>query len=143
MNVAILAGLLLGAPQPEAHHVEIDHQGQRVDVTYQSATDVIHKQVGAVGAAGRGSTLRCVWRANISVAREARSTAGHVLARTIAGDAPVEGSRPGWCSAQRGAIAQDIAARSADTRAHLLAVAERDREVLALELDTAHAAGRS
>ena len=143
MNVAILAGLLLGSPQAEAHRIEIDHRGQRVEVTYQGAADVSHKQSGTVGAAGRASTLRCAWRANVSVAREARSAAGHVLARSITAEAPIVGSRPGWCSGQRDAIAQEVAARRGEVREHVLTVAERDREILALELDTAHAAGRS
>ncbi len=144
MNLIIAAGLLLGSPTAAAdHRVEIDHRGQRVDVTYRSAMDVAHKQVGAVSAPGRAGTLRCAWKANVSVERQARSAAGHVLTRTIASDAPIEGSRPGWCSGQRNAIAQEVAARTGEVREHLLAVAERDREALALELDAAHSPARS
>lgn len=143
MSLIIAAGLLLGGQAADAHRVEIDHRGQRVDVTYRSTMDVTHKQVGTVGVGGRPSTLRCAWKANVSVNREARSTAGHVLARTIASDAPIEGTRPGWCAAQQGAIAQDVAARTGALRDHLLAVAERDREALALELDAAHSPVRS
>lgn len=143
MNLFIVAGLLLGATASDAHRVEIDHRGQRVDVTYRSDVDVAHKQVGAVGAPGRPTSLRCAWTANVSVHREARSAAGHVLARTIASDAPIEGSRPGWCKGQRGAIAQEVAARSGAVRDHLLAAAARDQEALALELDAAHAPVRS
>lgn len=143
MSLIIAAGLLLGAPAADAHRVEIDHRGHRVDVTYRSNLDVSHKQVGVAGPGGRASTLRCAWKANVSVHREARSAAGHVLARTIASDAPIEGSRPGWCSAQRAAIAQEVTARSTAVREHLLATAEQDREALALELDAAHAPARS
>lgn len=143
MNLIIAAGLLLGSPTIDDHRIEVDHRGQRVDVTYRSDMDVSHKQVGAVGAPGRASTLRCTWKANVSVQREARSAAGHVLTRTMTSDTPIEGSRPGWCSGQRNAIAQEVAARSGDVRDHLLAVAERDREALALELDAAHSPARS
>ena len=143
MSLMIVAGLLLGAPQVDAHRIELDHRGQRVDVTYHSDLDIEHKQLGAVGPGGRASTLQCAWKARVSVQREARSGAGHVLSRTIASDAPIEGRRAGWCKGQRDAIAQDVAARSGDVQAHLLAVAERDREALALELDRAHGPARS
>ena len=142
MSIFIAAGLLLGAPVVDSHRVEIDHQGQRVDVTYHSELAVKQRQVGTAGPAGRPSTLRCLWKANVSVEREARSAAGHVLKRTISSDAPIEGSRPGWCSGQRAAIEQEVASRSDQVREHLLAVAERDRETLALELDAAHSPAR-
>lgn len=143
MNLIIAAGLLLGSFTTDAHRLEIDHRGQRVDVTYRSDLDVEHRQVGTPAPGGRMSTLRCAWKARVSVQREARSPAGHVLTRTIASDAPIAGSRAGWCSGQRAAIAQEVAARSDDVRAHLLAVADRDREALALELDSAHSSARS
>lgn len=143
MSLILAAGLLLGAPTVDAHRVEMDHRGQRVDVTYRSNLDVTHKQVGTVGVGGRANTLRCAWKANVSVDRQARSAAGHVLARTITSDTPIEGSRPGWCSGQQTAIAQEVAARTGTVREHLLAVAERDREALALELDAAHMPVRS
>lgn len=143
MSLIIAAGLLLGGQAVDAHRVELDHRGQRVDVTYRSTLDVTHKQVGTVGVGGRAGTLRCAWKAKVSVDREARSAAGHVLTRTIASDTPIEGSRPGWCAGQRDAIAQEVASRTGAVRDHLLAVAERDREALALELDAAHTPVRS
>lgn len=143
MNLIVAAGLLLGSPVVDHHRIEIDHRGHRVDVTYRSDMDVTYKQVGAVGAPGRASTLRCTWTANVSVHREARSAAGHVLTRTIASDTPIAGNRPGWCAGQRQAIAKDVAARSGAVRDHLLAVAEGDREALALELDSAMSPARS
>lgn len=144
MSLFVVAGLLLGSPvATDAHRIAMDHRGQNVDVTYRSAVAVEHKQIGSAGPGGRPNTLQCAWKAKVSVQREARSAAGHVLARTIASDAPLEGRRAGWCSGQREAIAQDVAARSEAVRAHLLAVAERDREALALELDAAHSPARS
>ncbi len=50
MNLILAAGLLLGTPiATDAHRVEIDHKGQRVDVTYRSDVAVKHKQIGAAG----------------------------------------------------------------------------------------------
>ncbi len=144
MNLILAAGLLLGTPvATDAHRVEMDHKGQRVDVTYRSDVAVKHKQIGSAGPGGRASTLQCAWKANVSVQREARSAAGHVLSRTISSDTPIEGRRAGWCSGQREAIAQEVAARSDTVRDHLLAIAEKDREALALELDRAHSPARS
>lgn len=142
MSLIVIAGLLLGSPASDAHRIEMDHRGQRVDVIYRSDLAIEHRQVGAVGPGGRTSTLQCAWTARVSVQREARSSAGHVLARTIASDLPIEGRRAGWCAGQRAAIAQDVAARSGEARAHLLAVAEQDRATLALELDAAHGPAR-
>ena len=143
MSVILVAGLLLGSPVAgETHQTQVDHRGQRVDVTYRSAVDVRHRQVGAAGAAGRPSSLRCQWTAKMSVQREARG-ADRVLARTISSDTPITGSRPGWCEGQRGAIASEVASRGAGVREHLLAVAEEDRDALAAELDLHHGPARS
>lgn len=143
MNLVVTMGLLLSAAQPETHRVELDHRGARVDVTYRGDTLIEHKQIGMPAPGGRMSTLRCAWQARVSVHREARVAAGHVLTRTVASATPMEGSRPGWCSGQRVAIARDVAARSEDVRAHLLAVAASDRDTLALELDRAQTPARS
>ena len=144
MILTIVAGLMLGTPlAAEAHRVQFDHRGQQVDVTYRSDVDVRHKQLGAVGAPGRPSALRCAWTASVDVHREARHAAGHVVARTISAEAPLTGSRPGWCDTQRDAIARDVAARSGAVRDHLLAVAERDQDALVAELDAAHDRARS
>lgn len=144
MIVSIVAGLLLGSPvADEAHRMQIDHRGQKVDVTYRSAVDVSHKQVGAVGAPGRPSALRCAWTASVDVHREARHAAGHVVARTISAETPLTGSRPGWCDTQRDAIAQEVATKSGKVREHLMAVAARDQNALVAELDAAHDRARS
>ncbi|MBB3694321.1 hypothetical protein [Sphingomonas sp. BK580] len=147
MYVPLIAGLALALTATEpvpaaapdtAHQVQLDHRGQRVDVTYRSDVSVTHRQVGAVGAPGRPSALRCAWQASVAVQREARHPAGHVLARTVSADKPLTGSRPGWCATQKDAIAQDVAARSGAIREHLLAVAARDQDSLVAELDAAH-----
>jgi hypothetical protein len=147
MFTHIVAGLLLGssptaegpaAGPAEAHRVQIDHRGHSVDVVYRGSTTVAHRQQGAAGAPGRPHTLRCAWRASVEVHREARSAAGHVMSRRIVADEALTGARPGWCAAQRGAIAADVAARSGKVRDHLLAVARDDHATLVAELDAAH-----
>ncbi|TCP33361.1 hypothetical protein [Sphingomonas sp. BK235] len=146
MAFSIVAGLALALTATEplpaapdaAHQVQLDHRGQRVDVTYRSDIDVTHRQIGAVGAPGRPSALRCAWQASVAVQREARHPAGHVLARTVSAEQPLTGSRPGWCATQKDAIARDVAARSDTVREHLLAVAARDQDALVAELDAAH-----
>lgn len=138
MSIPLVVGLAsaLTAAAPDAsHQVQLDHRGQRVDVTYRGDVGVTHRQVGAPG---RPSALRCAWQASVAVQREARHPAGHVLARTVSAEKPLTGSRPGWCSTQKDAIAQDVAARSGTMREHLLAVAARDQDSLVAELDAAH-----
>lgn len=144
MSFIIAAGLMLGASvAADTHRTQIDHRGHRVDITYRSDLAVTRRQVGVAAPGGRAGTLRCVWSARVSVAREARSTAGHVLTRTLSSDRPISGSRAGWCDGQRAAIAAEVAARSDTVRAHLMALADEDRATLAAELDTVHADARS
>lgn len=145
MNIAILAGLMLGSSvqAPDVHHSRIDHRGASVDVTHRSDVRVEHRQVGSVGPGGRSSSLRCAWSAKMVVHREARSSSGSMLTRTIGSETPLTGSRPGWCSSQRSAIASDVSARSDRLRDHLLAVAEQDHDSLRAELDALHGPSRS
>lgn len=144
MSFIIAASLLIGAAAaPDTHQVQLDHRGQRVDVTYRHGVTIRHQQVGAAAAPGRPNSLRCRWHATVDVHREARHAAGHVAARRISSDAAVSGSRPGWCAGQRDAIARDVAAASGQFRDHLMAVATRDREAVLAELDAAHGPVRS
>lgn len=144
MSLIIAAGLLLGSPiVGDAHQVQLDHRGQRVDVTYRHQVTVRHRQVGAAGAPGRPVSLRCRWEASVDVHREARHVAGHIMTRRISADVPVSGSRPGWCAGQRDAIAQDVAAASGRVRDHMMAVAARDQDAVLAELDTLHGPARS
>lgn len=133
MTLLLVAGLLLGGI--EAHRVQIDHRGDAVEAVYRGDIAVEHRQVGAATGPGRANTLRCHWSATINVQREARHPAGHILSRSIAGEAPVGGSRPGWCEGQRAAIADEVARRADRLRDHMIDVAARDREILVAELE--------
>jgi len=145
VSIIVIAGLLLGSPiAGDAHQVQVEHRGTPVDVTYRSDVRIAHRQVGAVGAPGRPSALRCTWAASVDVHRELRHPAGHVSARQISSDAvAISGSRPGWCEASRQAIAQDVAAERARLRSHVEVIAAADRDAVLAELDTVSGGMRS
>ena len=50
----------------------------------------------------------------------------------------MQGSRPGWCTANRDRIAQEVAQRTADIKRYLMAAAEDDHPVLTAEIDRLH-----
>jgi hypothetical protein len=138
--IITFAGLLLGSVAVLAahdHRVDLTHGGHAVAATYRASVAVTHRQVGAVAAAGRASTLRCRWTAAVSVERHARRADGLVAVRTVDA-APISGSRPGWCATHRAAIAREVAARGEVVRARIAAAAAADRAALLADLDAAH-----
>ncbi|WP_343525812.1 hypothetical protein [Sphingomonas sp.] len=147
MSMMLMAGLMLGTLAGSdgaiEHRVQLDHHSGPVAVRYSADIGVSHKQVGAVAPGGRASTLRCQWSANVTVHREARASAGAMLRRSAARDGVIEGSRPGWCSAHRDAIAQEVAQRRDAVKAHLQAVAQEDHPVLRAEIDRLHSETRA
>lgn len=135
-----LAGMMLAAamaapPTGMAHSVRIDHATGAVHSDYSADVQVSHRQVGTVGAGGRPSTLRCMWSAGLTVDRQARHASGSMLTRSFASDTVVEGSRPGWCSAQKASIAREVATRTPELRARLIELAREDHPVLHAEID--------
>ncbi|WP_294199812.1 hypothetical protein [uncultured Sphingomonas sp.] len=147
MHMLWMAGLALGAAAASEgaleHQVQLDHHSGPVAVRYSADVGVTHKQIGAVTTGGRPSTLRCLWSANVTVHREARGTTGTTLMRSAARDGVIEGSRPGWCTTQRAAIAQEVAARRDAVQEHLQAVAQEDHGLLRSELDRLHSETRT
>lgn len=138
-----MAGLLLGAmvAAPDSgieHTVRIDHRSGVVESQYSADVQITHRQVGTVGAGGRPSTLRCIWSAGLVIDRQARHPSGSTMARSFAHEGVVEGSRPGWCSAQRNSIAQEVAARQPELRDRLVELAQDDHGVLHAEIDRMH-----
>ncbi len=137
--VGLLLGAMAGAPDSGMEHsVRIDHRSGAVHSRYSADVQVTHRQVGSVGVGGRPSTLRCMWKAGLIVDRQARHASGSTLARSFTHDNVVEGSRPGWCSAQKTAIAQEVASRGAELQARLVQVAQDDHPVLHAEIDRMH-----
>jgi hypothetical protein len=139
--IALVASAAVAVPltATEAHEVRIEHSSGAVDARYHGRLVVAHRQVGAVAPGGRASTLRCAWQADVVVDRAARHPSGSTMARSITRDRVLTGSRPGWCAGARQAIDREVAARSADIRTHLLAVADEDRATLMAETDRLHA----
>lgn len=140
-----LIGFLLGAamvvpPGGMSHSARIDHRSGAVQTDYNADVRVTHRQIGAVGVGGRPSTLRCLWRAGLVVERQARHASGSTLARSFSQDSVVEGSRPGWCSAQTAAIAEEVASREEVLKARLMLLAQEDHSVLHAEIDRLHGA---
>ena len=147
MNMLLIAGLALGGAVASdgalEHRVQLDHHSGPVAVRYSADVGVTHKQIGAVTTGGRPSTLRCLWSANVTVHREARGASGTALMRSAAQDRVIEGSRPGWCSTNRAAIAQEVAQRQDAVRDHLQAVAQEDHGLLRAEMDRLYAETRA
>ncbi len=143
MNMLLVAGLVLGSMAASdgalEHRMQMDHHSGPVAVRYSADVGVTHKQIGAVATGGRPSTLRCQWSANVTVHREAKAGTGATLLRSASRDGVIEGSRPGWCSANRSAIAQEVARRQDSVRDHLQAVAQEDHGLLRAEMDRLHA----
>ncbi len=134
--VALMLGSAMPAPAKAIEHrTQVAHPSGAIDARYRADVTIEHRQIGAVGAGGRPSTLRCLWRAALVVDRHATHGSGSTLSRSFTHDAVAEGSRPGWCSAQRGAIAQEVAGRSDAMRDRLIEVAQDDHPVLHAEID--------
>ncbi|KQM56893.1 MULTISPECIES: hypothetical protein [unclassified Sphingomonas] len=137
--VGLLLGMAMGSPDDGmAHSTRIDHRSGAVQSDYAANVQVTHQQIGTVGAGGRPSTLRCLWRAGLVVERQARHLSGSTLARSFTQDRVAEGSRPGWCSTQKAAIARDVAGRKEAFQARLIRLAQEDHPVLHAEIDRMH-----
>lgn len=140
--IPLILGMLLGTPTTAippmseiAHSIRVDHAAGPVDADYRMRIDVSHNQVGSAGPGGRPSTLRCRWEADLLLDRSARHSAGTVLQRSLRRDAVASGSRPGWCTANREAIARDVARATSDVQGEVRALAQQDAEGLRAELD--------
>lgn len=127
--------LIAAGPAAATHTASIEHHSGPVEAQYRAATVVEHKQIGSVAPPGRSGTLRCAWTARLAVDRTATTAFGALASRSFAVSGVAGGSRPGWCSANRRAIAQEAATRLRGVDRHLAAAAREDREVLLAEVD--------
>jgi hypothetical protein len=149
MSYILGVGLMLGlstAAVPTAeikHTTRLDHHSGSVEVRYRGAVAVSHRQVGTAAPAGKPTTLRCLWSANVIVDRQAQAASGALMTRTIARDGIASSSRAGWCGTQRSAITKEVAARMRDLDRHVVAVAQEDHIVLRAELDRPHGVTRA
>lgn len=147
MTNLLAAGLMFGmtvavSSATVAHETRIDHHSGPVDVRYNGAVTIDHKQIGSVAPGGRQSTLRCAWQANMAVTREAKATPGTLMTRQFVREDIASGSRAGWCTTNKAAIAREVAARTGDLNQHIVEVAQEDHDVLRSELDRLHGAVR-
>lgn len=144
MSLIMAAGAMLSAmtaSTPE-HIVRLDHRAGAVEARYRGAVTIAYRQIGAVAPPGAPSTLRCAWTANLAASRDAAVGAGLSASRAFAPVKAFEGTRPGWCAANREAIGMEVAARDGAVLDRLREIAAADREPLVAELDRLHT-GRS
>ncbi len=139
MSFILALGLGLVVPEPIhstlEHRTSFAHAGENVEAHYRARVTLARRQRGAATKAGMPSTLRCDWRAHLSIEREARFGETLRLNRSIQRKAILEGSRPGWCKASEDAVAKEVAQRAGEIQSHLLAVAGEDRNVLKAEIE--------
>jgi hypothetical protein len=137
--LALSLGLLAAEPGLPAaeHRVRLEHGGTVVDAHYRTRVLLVSQQTGTVSKVGTPSTLRCVWRADVRIDRQATSGPAVRLARGIAREGVLTGHHAGWCGAHRAAIAREVARRGDAIQADLLEVAQEDETVLRAELDQA------
>jgi hypothetical protein len=140
LTYLVLVGVMLGFATASAsttveHTTRIDHHSGSVDVRYRGDIQIEQKQIGTVAPGGRPSTLRCAWKANMAVTRNANSAAGMMMSRQFVRENIASGSRVGWCRTNKTAIAKEVAARTPNLDRHMNEVAQEDRSVLLAELD--------
>lgn len=141
MKKYVLMGMALGAclASPALaleHEVVIDHADGPIAADYRGSVTVSTRQVGAAGAAGRPSTLRCEWTASLNVERVAKVGETLRSQRSIRRDDVESGSKPGWCETNAKAIDKLVDARRDSFRSAMLALVEQDRSALLAEAES-------
>lgn len=132
LTLAAAAAVAQATPTQWTHSTPVTHGKGQVTATYIARPVVTMRQIGTSGGA-RMSTERCVWTADISVERRLNGDAG---GRDMASAKTIKGSRHGGCTTNQNAIDREIAARTPEINAHLVAVAERDQRELRTEIET-------
>jgi len=124
--------LIIAAAVAATHSVQLDHAGAAVAAHYSARTEIETRTIGA-HTPNRVDGRRCQWTATVIVER--RLGQAPASARTLSTDRRISGSEAGACTPMSEAAARQVAGRADAIRAHLLAVAERDRAPLLAELD--------
>lgn len=128
-----------GADADARHRVAIDHAGKSLTAVYEPQTTIRTKQVGTL-APNRPNSARCLWTAEVSVARHLEQSDGSMAPgahRVLAPAKQLEGSFAGRCSHGERQVERALAARDDEVSQHVLAVAAQDRAALLAELETA------
>jgi hypothetical protein len=126
----MLSAIVVTSAVPLEHRTQVDHASGSVEARYVGTVQLVPRQLGSPGPGGRPSTLRCEWRANLAVEREARHETGGLLSRSIVDSDGLKLTRPGWCNSSRSAVVAEVAARSDVLQERLLAIAAEDRAAL-------------
>lgn len=130
-------GLCLASPALALEHeVMIDHAAGPIAADYQGSVTIETRQVGTAGVAGRPSTLRCEWTANLNVDRTAKVGAVLQSRRSMSRDSVASGSRPGWCGANSKAIERLVDSRRETFRKAMLAMVAQDRTAILAEAES-------
>ena len=152
MNRVMIAGLLVGAAAATPasanvatieHATRVDHRSGPVDARYRGDVVVRHRQIGTAAPPGRAATLSCVWAADVTVVREAKTADGVMMTRNYVTKDVAKGQKPGWCNTQRDAIAKEVAARVKDTEVVKQQLAREDVDRLQAEIEHHQGAGRA
>ena len=135
-TLAAAAAIADATPAPWTHSVPVAHGGVQATATYEARARVSTREIGTA-AGTRMSTLRCVWTAEIATERRL-SQAGSATEsrRALASTKTFKGQRPGYCAHARPDIDQEIASKSSEIDAHLLAVSTQDQHELRAEVET-------
>ncbi len=141
MKKRVLVGLALGLGLASPalaleHEVVIDHAAGPIAADYRGSVTIETDQVGAAGAPGRPSTLRCNWSAKLNVERVAKVGGTLRSQRSLSRDNVASGSRPGWCATSAAAIEGLVDTRSESVRSALLSLVEQDRAAILAEADS-------
>ncbi|RYY25762.1 MAG: hypothetical protein EOP62_12955 [Sphingomonadales bacterium] len=146
MSIVLAAGLFAAMTAAEPilsleHRAQVEHASGTVDAQYRSRVSLSRSQVGTPAKPGMASSLRCDWRADIVVEREARLSSGSLLSRSIADSGVVTVSRPGWYTKQDRALTKQIAGREDELRGHAMRMAQSDEAQLRAEIERLGTAG--
>lgn len=119
------------------HQAELTHADGTYNATYRTQSIVHVREIAPVALMRQVNAL-CRWQADLVVNRAVGTTTGAPVAamgKAIHRFAPVGGAEAGRCQDVRGRIDAQIARRLQAVQGEAVAVAQRDRAVLASELD--------
>lgn len=141
MSFSILVAALLAPAGGTIYTHSLPVQpGSQIIATYRAMPVVTTRQIGAA-AGTRMGTVRCTWKAAISIERRLETGGANPPTRTLAPVRTLAGSRHGDCMVGRRAIDQEIAGRAPEIQAHLEAVAMQDQRDLRAEVESLGSTG--
>ena len=126
------ATIVQASPAEWTHSVPVTNNGVTTTAIYTAKPTINLRQIG-MAAGPRPGTMRCTWSADIAVDRRLGNTAADT--RAIGSEKRLNGSRHGSCIQNRDEIHREIAGKSPEINAYLLAVAQRDQQQLRAEID--------